>query len=111
MSELVGNPEDRFSDVAARINQRTNGPVNAQLISVPNLSIKFPKPGYEWLSDFLVQFFYIGTVSDQDEGSLDLDLSYTFIYSFSLLYQPTSRSQAGIISKESIIVTFSHIKG
>ena len=47
---------------------------------------------------------------DQGQGNIDLDYSYTLIFSFSLLYQPTSRSQAATISKESIIITFSHIK-
>ena len=39
------------------------------------------------------------------QGNLD-----NFIYSFSLLYQSTSMSQAAVISKESIIVTISYIK-
>ena len=46
----------------------------------------------------------------QGLGNTDLDYVYTFIYSFSLLYQPTPRSEAALISKESIIITFSHIK-
>ena len=36
--------------------------------------------------------------------------SYTFIYSFSEVYQPISKSKAAIISKESITVTFFYIK-
>ena len=37
-------------------------------------------------------------------------MSYKIYMTFSLLYQPTSRSQAAVISKENISVTFSDIK-
>ena len=45
-----------------------------------------------------------------DLANLDLDYSLYYIYSFRLLFKPNSRSQNAIISKDSIIVTFSHKK-
>ena len=33
-------------------NQRTNGPVNAHLVSGPSISTKHTKPGYKWPSEF-----------------------------------------------------------
>ena len=62
------------------VNQRTIGPVNVHLISGPRISIWSLAKG-------------MGT-------------AYTFIYLFSSAYQLISRSQAAIISKESITVTF-----
>ena len=62
------------------LNQRTIGPVNAHLISGPRISIWCLAKG---------------------KGT-----AYTFIYLFSSAYQLISRSQATIISKESITLTF-----
>ena len=63
-----------------KVNQRTNRPVKAHLISRPRMFGKVK-----------------GT-------------SYTFLHSFIKVYQTISRSQAAIISKESITVTFFYIK-
>ena len=41
-------------DMVRILYQRTNGPVNAHLISRPCISTKHTKPGYKWPSDFLV---------------------------------------------------------
>ena len=51
------------------IKQRTNGHVNPHLIAGPSISTKHAKP-----------------ILKMAEPNLDLDYSYFFIYSFSLLY-------------------------
>ena len=49
----------------------------------------------------------VSLMFDQCHGNIDLDNSYTFMYSFNLLYHRTSLSQATKISN---IFTISHIK-
>ena len=40
------------SSVFINKKQRTNGPVNAHLVSGPSISTKHTKPGYKWPSEF-----------------------------------------------------------
>ena len=75
-----------------KTDQSTNGPVNAHLISGPSIITNIQNPD---------------KVAEQ---TLTLINNNSLINSFSLLYQHDSRSQDAIMSKESIIVTFSHIK-
>ena len=77
-------------------NQRTNGPVNAHLISEQILSTK---PGYKLLKDFSVQAFIFISESFLAKGT-----TYTLISSLRLIYQPISRPHA---AKIPIIVAFS----
>ena len=74
-------------------DQRTNGPVNAHLISWPckknNIQI-------------LENIWY--------RNDLDLQYSHTFMKSISCLYLPAFRSQASIVSEKSTVFTFSYRK-
>ena len=69
-------------DHGKRTNQRTNGPVNAHLIS--------------WHS--------------KAQKIQNLQYSHTFIISISCLHLPTFRSKAAIFSEKSTVFTFSHRK-
>ena len=67
----------------ALLNQRTNGPVNAHLISEQIISTK---PGYKLLRDFLVQDFILisESCSAKVKGTSHIHVP-SFIYSSSLL--------------------------
>ena len=77
------------------INQRTNGPVNAHLISWPSKAQNIHVQNLEniW-----------------KRNDLDLKYSHTFIISICCLHLPTFRSQAAIVSEKSTVFTFSHRK-
>ena len=77
----------------AQLNQRTNGPVNAHLISWPNKAQNIQNLENIW-----------------QRIDLDLQNSHTFIISISCLHLPTFRSQATIVSEKSTVFTFSHRK-
>ena len=74
-------------------DQRTNGPVNAHLISWPSKAQKIQNPKNIWL-----------------RNDLHLQYSHTFIISISCLHLPTFRSQASIVSEKSTVFTFSYRK-
>ena len=74
-------------------NQRTNGPVNAYLISWPRKAQNIHNLENIWL-----------------RNDLDLQYSLTFIISISCLHLPAFRSQAALVSKKSTVFTFSHRK-
>ena len=74
-------------------NQRTNGPVNAHLISWPIKAQNIQKLENIW-----------------KRNNLDLQYSHTFIISISCLHLPTFRSQAALFSEKSTVFTFSHRK-
>ena len=69
--------------------QRTNGPVNAHLISWPTKAQNIQKPG-----KYMVK------------NDLDLQYSHTFKDSISCLHLPTFRSLAAIVSEKSTVFTF-----
>ena len=71
------------------LNQRTNGPVNAHLISWPSKAQNIRN-----LEKYMVR------------NDLDLQYSHTFIISISCLYLPTFRSQASIVSEKSTVSLF-----
>ena len=73
--------------------QRTNGPVNAHLISWPSKAQNIQNLENIWY-----------------RNNLDLQYSHTFIISISCLHLPTFRSQAAIVSEKSTVFTFSHRK-
>ena len=75
------------------INQRTNGPVNAHLISWPSKAHNIQNLENIW-----------------KRNDLDIQYSHTFIISISCLHLPTFRSQAAIVSEKSTVFTFSHRK-
>ena len=75
------------------INQRTNGPVNAHLLSWPSKAQNIQNLENIWL-----------------RNDLDLQYSHTFIISIRCLHLPTFRSQAAIVSEKSTVFTFSHRK-
>ena len=79
--------------VSININQRTNSPVNAHLISWPSKAQNIQNLENIWL-----------------RNDLALQYSHTFIISISCLYLPTFRSQAAILSEKSTVFTFSHRK-
>ena len=72
-----------------KLNQRTNGPVNAYLISWPSKAENIP-------GKYMVK------------NDLDLQYSHTFINSISCLHLPTFRSHAAIVSEKFLVFTFSH---
>ena len=74
-------------------NQRTNGPVNAHLISWPSKAQNIQNLENIW-----------------QRNDLDLQYSHTFIISISCLHLPTFRSHAAIVSEKSTVFTFSHRK-
>ena len=74
-------------------NQRTNGPVNAHLISWPSKAQNIQNLENIWL-----------------RNDLDLQYLHTFIISISCLHLPTIRSQATIVSEKSTVFTFSYRK-
>ena len=74
-------------------NQRTNGPVNAHLISWPSKAQNIQNLENIW-----------------SRNDLDLQYSHTFIISISRLHLPTFRSQAAIVSEKSTVFTFSYRK-
>ena len=74
-------------------NQRTNGPVNAHLISWPSKAQNIQNLENIW-----------------KRNDLDLQYSHTFIISISCLHLPTFRSQAAIVSEKTTVFTFSHRK-
>ena len=71
-------------------NQRTNGPVNAHLISWPSKAQNIQNLENIWY-----------------RNDLDLQYSHTFIYSISCLHLPTFRSLAATVSEKSTVFTFS----
>ena len=73
--------------------QRTNGPVNAHLISWPSKAQNIQNLENIWV-----------------RNDLDLQYSHTFINSISCLHLPTFRSLAAIVSEKSTVFTFSHRK-
>ena len=79
--------------IPQKINQRTNGPVNAHLISWPSKAQNIQNLENIWL-----------------RNDLDLQYSHTFIISISCLHLPTFRSLAAIVSEKSTVLTFSHRK-
>ena len=74
-------------------NQRTNGPVNAYLISLPSKAQHIQNMENIW-----------------SRNDLDLQYSHTFIISISCLHLQTVRSLAAIVSEKSTVFTFSHTK-
>ena len=70
-------------------NQRTNGPVNAHLISWPTKAQNIQNLENIWY-----------------RNANDLQNSHSFIYSISCLHLPTFRSLAAIVSKKSTVFTF-----
>ena len=74
-------------------NQRTNGPVNAHLISKPSKAQKIQNLENIW-----------------KRNDIDLQYSQTLIISISCLHLPTFRSEAAIISEKSTVFTFSYRK-
>ena len=74
-------------------NQRTNGPVNAHLISWPSKAQNIQNLENIWI-----------------RNDLDLQYSHTFIISISCLHLPTFRSLAAILSEKSTVFTFSYRK-
>ena len=70
-------------------NQRTNGPVNAHLISLPSKAQNIQN---------LENIWYI--------NDLDLQYSHTFINSISCLHLPSFRSLAAIVSEKSTVFIF-----
>ena len=75
------------------INQRTNGPANAHLISWPSKAQNIQNMENIW-----------------SRNDLDLQYSHTFINSISCLHLPTFRSLAAIVSEKSTVFTFPHRK-
>ena len=73
--------------------QRTNGPVNAHLISWPSKAQNIQNLENIWL-----------------RNDLDLQYSHTFIISISCLHLPNFMSQAAIVSEKSTVFTFFHRK-
>ena len=69
--------------------QRTNGPVNAHLISWPSKAQNIQNLENIWL-----------------RNDLDLQYSHTFIISISCLHLPTFRSQAAIVSENPLFSLF-----
>ena len=80
--------ENCFAGAAIQ-NQRTNGPVNAHLISWPSKAQNIQNLENIWY-----------------RNDLDLQYSHTFIYSISCLHLPTFRSLAAIVSEKSTVFTF-----
>ena len=74
-------------------NQRTNGPVNAHLISWPSKAQNIQNLENIW-----------------SRNDLDLQYSHTFIISISCLHLPLFRSLAAIVSEKSTVFTFSRRK-
>ena len=74
-------------------NQRTNGPVNAHLISLLSKAQKIQNLENIWYRNYL-----------------DLQYSLTFINSVSCLHLPIFRSLAARVSEKSTVFTFSHRK-
>ena len=72
------------------LDQRTNGPVNAHLISWPSKAQNIHNLENIWLRNY----------------GLDLQHSHTFIISISCLHLPTFRSQAAKVSEKSTVFTF-----
>ena len=70
-------------------NKRTNGPVNAHLISWPSKAQNIQNLENKWL-----------------RNDLDLQYSHTFIISISCLHPQTFRSQAATVSEKSTDFTF-----
>ena len=66
------------------MNQRTNGPVNAHLISWPSKAQNIQNLENIWL-----------------RNDVEIQNSHTFIISISCLHLPTFRSQAAIVSEKS----------
>ena len=79
--------------LARSYNQRTNGPVNAHLISWPSKAQNIQNLENIWY-----------------RNDIDLQYSHFFIISISCLLLPTLRSQATIVSEKSTVFTFSHRK-
>ena len=76
-------------------NQRTNGPVNAHLISWPTKAQIIQNLENIW---------------KRNDLDCDLQYSHTFINSISCLHLPTFRSLAAIVSEKSTVFTFSYRK-
>ena len=74
-------------------NQRTNGPVNAHMISWLSKAQNIQNLENIWL-----------------RNDLDLQYSHTLIIPIICLYLSTFRSQAAIVSEKSTVFTFSHRK-
>ena len=75
------------------LNQRTNGPVNAHLISWPSNAQNIQNLENIW-----------------QRNDLDRQYSHTFINSISCLHLLTFRSLAAIDSEKSTVFTLSHRK-
>ena len=54
--------------------------------------------------------FDVNDLGQKSRNDLDLEYTYTFIYSSSCLHLPMFRSQAAIVSKKSTVYTFSYRK-
>ena len=95
--DLYDNLRERYeigtTNAGITLNQRTNGPVNAHLISWPSKAQNKQNLENIWL-----------------RNDLDLQYSHNFIISISCLHLPTFRSQAAIVSEKSTVFTFSHRK-
>ena len=85
----MGEREKERREEGIRRNLRTNGRVNAHLISWPSKAQNIQNLENIWL-----------------RNDLDLQNSHTFIISTSCLHLPTFRSQAAIVSEKSTVFTF-----
>ena len=56
------------------------------------------------------EFLYVHDLGPRSSNDLDLQFSYTFIYSIRCLLLPTFRSLAAIVSEKSTVFTFSFRK-
>ena len=83
----------RLQSDKTKQNQRTNGPVNAHLISWPSKAQNIQNLENIW-----------------QRNDLDLQYSHTFKISISCLHLPTFRSHAAIVSEKSTVFPFSHRK-
>ena len=80
---------DEIPSMNLKDNQRTNGPVNAHLISWPTKAQNIQNLENIWF-----------------RNDLDLQYSHTFINSINCLHLPTFRSQAAIVSEKASVFTF-----
>ena len=85
----MGNGKFVQMKAIVKINQRTNGPVNAHLISWPCKAQNIQNLDNIWY-----------------RNDLDLQYSHTFINPISFLHLPTFRSLAAIVSEKSTVFIF-----
>ena len=102
-------------------NQRTNGPVNAHLISWPSKAQNTQNLENIFLKNLVqirtavsekiqFEFLYVHDLGPRSRNDLDLQYSYIFIYSIRCLLLLPFRSLAAIVSEKSTVFTFSYRK-